>query len=66
MAQKVVSIVGPVHKRSKNSTPYGIIETRGMEHDGMAERSNEYGDSGYSRMNSTRSLTSKNQSDDFV
>ena len=30
-----------------------------MEHDGAAERSNKYGDSGYSRMNSTRSLTRK-------
>ena len=37
-----------------------------MKHDGAAERSNEHGDSGYSRIDSKRSLTSENQSDGFV
>ena len=30
-----------------------------MEHDGTAERSNEYGNSGYSRIDPNRSLTSE-------
>ena len=46
--------------------PWYNKNKEGMEHDGAAERSNEYGDFGYSRINSTRSLTSENQSDGFV
>ena len=37
-----------------------------MEHDGAAKGSNEHGDSGYSRINSKRSLTLENQLDGFV